>query len=389
MKQLYQAIASRWQHLSSRISNRRLETFLSSAAHEEEHTLDEDDSSPLSPHLLCALNSADVAVFNFEKWIHETKRNSDKLLCLHDSEYFGNSCFGVNESIYFNGAYMPNYLQNSLAHANKYKHFRSIAEDKVFADRVYVLTHSNAQTYGHFLTECMPKIAVIRCLYLLGYEFPVVISELEPPFIQELLKVMMPDMNTYLISKNQRLLARRAFLINLDNNYVFNRRRFEFISNRAKNVGSDIETNAGERIFISRKNRYNGKSFRTMECDNEIEEIAKEFDFSIVRPEEYNFNEQIGIFGKARVIVGEYGSGMHNAMFSRPHTIVVCLNWINLIQQAIGSVFGHRNYFIFPDSGKPVLAPTERRPGEKLRNEGFRIDVGLFRYLLDQVTKGP
>lgn len=55
----------------------------------------------------------------------------------------------------------------------------------------------------------------------------------------------------------------------------------------------------------------------------------------------------------ARFIVGECGSAMHNAVFCRPGTTVVCLNWINGYQSQIATLMGLTQGYILPADGQP------------------------------------
>jgi capsular polysaccharide biosynthesis protein len=80
--------------------------------------------------------------------------------------------------------------------------------------------------------------------------------------------------------------------------------------------------------------------------------------------------------------VGEYASALHNAIFSPPNTVVLSFNWINLVQQAIGINFGHKNIFIFPDSKQAVLAPTKSKSGAK---KIFSINTHLFTNTLKKI----
>jgi O-antigen biosynthesis protein WbqL len=69
------------------------------------------------------------------------------------------------------------------------------------------------------------------------------------------------------------------------------------------------------------------------------------------------------------VIAGEYGSGLHNAIFSREARHVIAFNWINLVQQAIGMARGHGNIFILPEGGQPILAPLPNTAAQTVTTE--------------------
>ena len=76
---------------------------------------------------------------------------------------------------------------------------------------------------------------------------------------------------------------------------------------------------------------------------------------TVVRPEELPWIEQVRLFASAHLIVGEYGSGMHNALFSPAGAKVVCLNVVNELQARIGNAFGHDVGYLLDPDGAPRL----------------------------------
>ena len=106
-----------------------------------------------------------------------------------------------------------------------------------------------------------------------------------------------------------------------------------------------------ERIFIT---RAAADKSRTLANRAAIERIAVEAGLTIVQPERMTHAEQIASFRSVRLAVGEYGSGLHNVMFS-DHKVMTCaLRGSSIhpgfIQSAVGEVFGQSIGY--------VLAPT-------------------------------
>ena len=104
----------------------------------------------------------------------------------------------------------------------------------------------------------------------------------------------------------------------------------------------------------------------------EIEMVAQQYGFTIVRPEEFPITDQIKLFRNARIVVGEYGSGLNNTIFSKEGTLVLALNWINLVQQGIAVSCRHKLGFVLPDSGIPTLHMPE------MAQQGYSISVNEF-----------
>jgi O-antigen biosynthesis protein WbqL len=79
------------------------------------------------------------------------------------------------------------------------------------------------------------------------------------------------------------------------------------------------------------------------------------------------------------VIVGEFGSGLHNALVSRAGARVVALNWIVDVQSRIANFRAHDVGYVLPDDGQP------RRFTIGGGQQPFSVDVDEFRRRLDVV----
>ena len=125
------------------------------------------------------------------------------------------------------------------------------------------------------------------------------------------------------------------------------------------------------RLFIS---RGTGRAQRTLNNREEIEAMAERLGFTIVDPVRYSIAEQIALFLGGRQIIGEYGSGMHNSMFSPAGAAVCALRGTSLhptfiqsglcnaLDQEIGYVLAEtpfeameQNFFIEPGDMRKAL----------------------------------
>jgi len=79
------------------------------------------------------------------------------------------------------------------------------------------------------------------------------------------------------------------------------------------NISRDMLT--AERLFVSRK-QWQGT--RTIDFHDQLENLMVERGFVVLHPEALSLAEQACMFAKARVIVGEDGSALHNIIFSAP-----------------------------------------------------------------------
>ncbi len=110
-------------------------------------------------------------------------------------------------------------------------------------------------------------------------------------------------------------------------------------------VGSGL--NIGH-VFVSRALHRNPvMQQRTFGNEQELTEIAvREYGFCPVSPETMPWTEQIRLFANASVVVGRFGSGLHNTLFSRRGTRVGVLGFGNLVQSGISALRAERLAYI-------------------------------------------
>jgi O-antigen biosynthesis protein WbqL len=113
--------------------------------------------------------------------------------------------------------------------------------------------------------------------------------------------------------------------------------------------------------------------YRQLSNQAEIECIAVSEGLELVKPETLPISEQIALFASADLLVGEFGSAMHNALFSRRGTRVFCLNWINGLQSRIAQLKQQRVGYLLPSDGVPVKYVE----GASLKS--YHIDPDQFR----------
>jgi O-antigen biosynthesis protein WbqL len=99
----------------------------------------------------------------------------------------------------------------------------------------------------------------------------------------------------------------------------------------------------------------------------------REFGFTVLQPETLAWPLQVELFKNAKVIVGEFGSGMHNAIFAGEGAHVGCIGLNNLTQTYIGALRRHQNLYL-------STIPLE--------NGEFEVDEAMFRTFLTVATGG-
>ena len=135
---------------------------------------------------------------------------------------------------------------------------------------------------------------------------------------------------------------------------------------------------AERRIFISREH---AASQRLVENRGQIQTMAQQSGYELLYPERLSLADQIQIFSQSARIVGEYGSGLHNCMFSPPGTQVCALRGTShspgFVQSSLAEVFGQQVGY--------VLAPTP----EHSDDQRITIEPELFRRALDALDVAP
>jgi capsular polysaccharide biosynthesis protein len=74
-----------------------------------------------------------------------------------------------------------------------------------------------------------------------------------------------------------------------------------------------------------------------------------EFDLEIIQPEKMTLEEQIRVFSNCELIVGPFGSGLHNMIFSKSTNIVEIFppNYTSKLNKAIAYAMGHKYMSLF------------------------------------------
>jgi hypothetical protein len=249
-----------------------------------------------------------------------------------------------------------------------------------------VLGHG-LQVYGHFLLEMLPRLHLARRT-LAGVLPPwrVLLDRAAPAWLLAILRDCYgidEDAIAWFDPRSEKLVLRQAILPALASaDGVFHPAAsalFDEIVAMAGGpagaaAGCSAEAMAGgpapARLFVSRAGFANPHSFQRC-CVNAAELAAiaaEEFAMTVLAPQGLDWRGQIRAFAAARVVVGEYGSGLHNALFAPAGCAVGALGILALDQSHIATLRRQRSAYLraLPD-GSPWRT---------------RVDPALFRRLL-------
>jgi capsular polysaccharide biosynthesis protein len=226
-----------------------------------------------------------------------------------------------------------------------------------------LLTGPGSTVFGHWLVDFLPRLFVLD---ISGYDIRklnYILPDKTPPWALSLIYECGISASQIVFHKAQEELLLVADLIIPTN--VRQRSRANPLFRDAANFLADLidkisplppsPINSGK-IFISRRGADNS---RVLVNRDEIESEAERAGFSIVRPETLTFPQQISLFRQADVLCGEYGSGLHGVIFSRPGTVVCAIRGSSQhpgwFQSGIGQVFGHPTGYLIGETPQEAV----------------------------------
>lgn len=217
------------------------------------------------------------------------------------------------------------------------------------------------RVYGHFLIEMLPKL-------LLAKRFPNLFSGLLP-----VLDLQMPDWFRAILAsqfgigeteaiwfdsaREQLHLERGVLLPHLLRPGGFHPAARTLFADFAA-ITQEAPPASAERLFVARGEHENPAApRRRLVNEAELAEIAaSEFGFLRIHPEQLSFPRQIGFFAQAKIILGQTGSAMHNALFSPPGAVIGQIRFTAPDQSYIAALNGQRIAYF-------TQGVVESRPG--------------------------
>ncbi|MCP5362238.1 MAG: DUF563 domain-containing protein [Hyphomicrobiales bacterium] len=296
-----------------------------------------------------------------------------------NARVFGPNLIGnADWDVYFSNQLYPEwmraYITDGHAKIGKTSDPSTLKSHTISAPCMAVLNFQY-HAYGHFLLEMLPKLLTFRLLADYGFEPRVVIPQDTPQYIRKMMCAVVPSITfveydvatEYLIIEKLFLPAWMATAY-LHHSYVISTLR-DFAIKQVL-----THRDGPKKLFIARPKK---QLVRYMENHEEVEQLAKTLGFVVIRPDMIEWKKQISLFYQAEIIVGEYGSAMHNTIFSRPGTKVITINWMNALQSAIAHSCGHKLGYILPDDAKPKMYYYNQ-----MDMQSFHLDTANFEHRL-------
>ena len=184
----------------------------------------------------------------------------------------------------------------------------------------------------------------------------------------------------------ERIVLKRAILPPLVNSpYGFHPVMNDLVDGLLARLRVAKRRGAPRRFFITRQ-LFQGSESLDRHCLNEgaLVRIATQHGFSVSGSRAAAVADQISLFRRAAIVVGQAGSGLHNALFSVEGSRIASIGALTRAQSYIGALRGHDNAFLrVPDEtpGMYAVDGTES-PGD------YTVDEKLFDEFLTAVTAG-
>ena len=247
---------------------------------------------------------------------------------------------------------MPAYVRDMLQNGARDDALPSSSRAKRHISKPTLLLTAEAHlVYGHWLLDYIPRVWLCR-EYLDMKEIQLILPHDTPQFAREIISTLLPDAEVttwdwFLEDVHFDSLIAPSML---HNSHIFHPAFNIFISSILDIYGCGPSGNHNDRrIWVSRLGFASGSYQRRLSNEEEIILRLREEGFEIVHPQNLNWKEQIELFASAKVIAGEAGSGLHNAVFAPKHARIVALRPVNHVQSGISLLRNQTVTYIEPD----------------------------------------
>ncbi|WP_162239597.1 glycosyltransferase 61 family protein [Methylobacterium sp. Leaf87] len=242
---------------------------------------------------------------------------------------------------------IPAYVRHDVDRGQQPQLDANLSKRKI--EGLSVAFVSNAyQIYGHWLLDILPRLWIAVEIYGVNKSANFIIPNGTPKFAAEIMRdyFEIPTVVNFDLDRENLLLENVVIPSLPHNDHFFHSIMNEFVdwllAHPKVIAATQNRTNSLELVYVTRK-KFRGVSTsyaRSIANEEQVLELVEAMGFTVLSPEELAWHDQISIFSRARVIAGEDGSGLHNAIFSSAETAVVCLNPVNQVQVSIAALRG-------------------------------------------------
>ena len=211
-----------------------------------------------------------------------------------------------------------------------------------------ILSQAGQGVYGHWLVDILPRMAFLDSI---GFQGKFVLYEPLASFQIPLLNqfgIALERIITY--QPKQEALQFRRVLIPCASRWKSGFSKM-LVPAAVRRLPGQKAMQPQAKLYISRQ--ILKSSSRTIINRQELEAVALSHGFDIIYPERLSIAEQASLFSSAAVVAGEYGSGMHNSIFSSPACKVLVFQSkarFPFIQAGLSNIMGQPVGFVFGET---------------------------------------
>ena len=182
--------------------------------------------------------------------------------------------------------------------------------------KVVVLAQEGHKNYYHWITEILPKLALLK-----GTQYDwVYLPRLTQPFQRETLdrmgvdprKIIEGDENTYIVADE---LIVPSFV---SKSFYTPRWVIDFLQEKLAKPETTLPV-FSKKVFISRQKA----NYRRALNENDVFFLFKPLGFERYNLEDLTFVQQVQLFRDAEIVVAFHGAGLTNIIFCKPNTQII------------------------------------------------------------------
>ncbi|MFT3858122.1 MAG: glycosyltransferase 61 family protein [Aquabacterium sp.] len=198
-----------------------------------------------------------------------------------------------------------------------------------------IFTDAMSFNYAHWLTEVLPRVALLSRLEK-GQHLPFLVDDgLHPNMHRSLLAVVNPGQRIFFAPRDRQVKVRRSLVVGAagyipyhhrgdrrsDHTHgMFSSEALQILARRVRQrFGSDVLPRP-RKIYVKRNSDR-----RMMRGAELLEAALHRLGFVTIEPEKLSFDEQVRTFQSAEVVVGATGAALANILFCRAGTRAIVL----------------------------------------------------------------
>jgi hypothetical protein len=216
---------------------------------------------------------------------------------------------------------------------------------------VYYLDNVFSHHYGHHISDDLPRLMSVFNKLPTSTRF-VVVEPFRDEKLMSLAALGVKRENIVVVNGGSEITCERLWYVNPLDDITWNQKNvFQARDLIVKHYASDI-VDSPSSIYISRQNLSNKRIIN----ETKIIPILEKHNINVIHPEKLSVTNQINIFKNAKLIIGAYGGGLINMMFSSNANVLELQDelyahrdwhwkWASILQHKYYCMFGPLNNF--------------------------------------------